>query len=189
MGKASRNKGKHGELELSHTLQQLGFQTAHRSQQYCGTPSSADVIGLPGVHIECKRSETLSVYAAYEQAVKDSVGSSDLPVVMHRRSRRPWLVIMSDGEPNNPATLKKVQEKIRQLEADRKLVVFAIGIGSGVNMDIMDNFSKRKAKKLKGYKFEDFFEWLGKSVSIVSQSQVGEKVKLDTSGMDDWAEI
>ena len=95
MGKASRNKGKHGELELSHTLQQLGFQTAHRSQQYCGTPSSADVIGLPGVHIECKRSETLSVYAAYEQAVKDSVGSSDLPVVMHRRSRRPWLVIMS----------------------------------------------------------------------------------------------
>ena len=95
MGKASRNKGKHGELELSHTLQQLGFQTAHRSQQYCGTASSADVIGLPGVHIECKRSETLSVYAAYEQAVKDSVGSSDLPVVMHRRSRRPWLVIMS----------------------------------------------------------------------------------------------
>ncbi|HIX07017.1 MAG TPA: VWA domain-containing protein [Candidatus Borkfalkia faecipullorum] len=102
---------------------------------------------------------------------------------------QPWLVIMSDGEPNDPATLKKVQEKIRQLEADRKLVVFAIGIGSGVNMDIMDNFSKRKAKKLKGYKFEDFFEWLGKSVSIVSQSQVGEKVKLDTSGMDDWAEI
>ena len=95
MGKASRNKGKRGELELSHELQHLGFQTAHRSQQYCGTASSADVIGLPGVHIECKRTETLSVYAAYDQAVRDSAGSSDLPVVMHRRSRRPWLVIMS----------------------------------------------------------------------------------------------
>ena len=95
MGQASRNKGKRGELELSHELQHLGFRTAHRSQQYCGTASSADVIGLPSVHIECKRSETLSVYAAYEQAVKDSVGSSDIPVVMHRRSRRPWLVIMS----------------------------------------------------------------------------------------------
>lgn len=95
MGKASRNKGKRGELELSHELQHLGFQAAHRSQQYCGTNSSADVTGLPGIHIECKRTESLSVYSAYEQAVRDSAGSSDLPVVMHRRSRRPWLVIMS----------------------------------------------------------------------------------------------
>ena len=94
MGKASRNKGKRGELELSHELQHLGFQTAHRSQQYCGTASSADVIGLPGVHIECKRTESLSVYAAYDQAVRDSADSSDLPVVMHRRNHRPWIVIM-----------------------------------------------------------------------------------------------
>ena len=95
MGAASRNKGKRGELELSHMLQQFGFQTARRSQQYCGTASSADVTGLPDIHIECKRTESLSVYSAYEQAVRDSAGSSDLPVVMHRRSRRPWLVIMS----------------------------------------------------------------------------------------------
>lgn len=95
MGKASRSKGKRGELELSHELQRLGFQAAHRSQQYCGMASSADVIGLPSVHIECKRTESLSLYTAYEQAVRDSAGSSDLPVVMHRRSRRSWLVIMS----------------------------------------------------------------------------------------------
>lgn len=95
MGKASRDKGKRGELELSHALKHLGFLNAHRSQQYCGTVSSADVNGLPGVHIECKRTESLSIYVAYGQAVKDSAGSSNLPVVMHRRSRRPWLVIMS----------------------------------------------------------------------------------------------
>lgn len=95
MGMTSRNKGKRGELELSHELQRLGFQAAHRSQQYCGTASSADVTGLSGIHIECKRAESLSLYTAYEQAVRDSAGSSDLPVVMHRRSRRPWLVIMS----------------------------------------------------------------------------------------------
>lgn len=102
---------------------------------------------------------------------------------------QPWLVIMSDGEPNDSASLRQTQEKIRKLEEERKLVVFAIGIGNCVDMDIMDNFSKKKAKKLKGYKFEEFFEWLGKSVSIVSQSQVGEKVKLDMSTVDDWAEI
>ncbi len=102
---------------------------------------------------------------------------------------QPWLVIMSDGEPNDRASLKLVQEKVRTMEDGRKLVVFAIGIGNGVNMEIMDGFSKKKAKKLKGYNFEEFFEWLGKSVSIVSTSQVGDKVKLDMSSLDDWAEI
>jgi uncharacterized protein YegL len=53
----------------------------------------------------------------------------------------------------------------------------------------MDDFSRKKAKKLKGFNFADFFEWLGKSVGIVSASQVGDKVKLDMTGVDDWSEI
>ena len=95
MGKTSREKGKRGELELVHELQRLGFPDAHRSQQYCGSASSADVLGLPGIHIECKRIEKLSLYNAYGQAVRDSAGSTDIPVVMHRQNNRPWLVIMS----------------------------------------------------------------------------------------------
>lgn len=94
MGKTSREKGKRGELELVHELQRLGFPDAHRSQQYCGSASSADVLGLPGIHIECKRIEKLSLYNAYGQAVRDSAGSTDIPVVMHRQNNRPWLVIM-----------------------------------------------------------------------------------------------
>lgn len=94
MGKTSREKGKRGELELVHELQRLGFPDAHRSQQYCGSASSADVLGLLGIHIECKRIEKLSLYNAYGQAVRDSAGSTDIPVVMHRQNNRPWLVIM-----------------------------------------------------------------------------------------------
>ena len=94
MGKTSREKGKRGELELVHELQRLGFPDAHRSQQYCGSASSADVLGVPGIHIECKRIEKLSLYNAYGQAVRDSAGSTDIPVVMHRQNNRPWLVIM-----------------------------------------------------------------------------------------------
>lgn len=95
MGKASRDKGKRGELDLVHTLHQLGYSGAYRAQQYCGSASSADVIGLPKIHIECKRTESLSLYKAFDQAMNDSAGTSDMPVVMHRRSHRPWLVIMS----------------------------------------------------------------------------------------------
>lgn len=56
-------------------------------------------------------------------------------------------------------------------------------------MDVLNGFSSKKAKHLKDLKFSEFFEWLGKSVSTVSASKVGDKVKLDTAGMDDWAEI
>ena len=94
MGKTSRDKGKRGERDLAQELRRLGCKGARRAQQYCGSESSADLLGIPGIHVECKRTETLSLYAAYEQAQKDSTGSNDVPVVMHRRNHRPWLVIM-----------------------------------------------------------------------------------------------
>lgn len=95
MGKFSKNKGKRGELELVHRLQELGFQDAHRSQQYCGAAESADVAGVLGIHPEVKRCERLSIYTAYEQAMRDAEGSKDIPVVFHRRNGRRWLAIMS----------------------------------------------------------------------------------------------
>ena len=88
--KNSRSKGKRGELELAAILREYGFD-ARRGQQYCGAAGDADVVGLPGVHIECKRVERLNIDAAMEQAVRDA-RPGEMPVVMHRRSRKPWLV-------------------------------------------------------------------------------------------------
>ena len=51
-------------------------------------------MGVPGVHPEVKRCERLNLYTAYEQAQRDSAGTEDIPVVFHRRSRKPWLVVM-----------------------------------------------------------------------------------------------
>lgn len=95
MAKFSRNKGKRGELELAALLRDLGFPDVRRSQQFCGSSSSADLLGVPGIHIEAKRCERLSIYDAYEQAVHDSEGTEDIPTVFHRRNGKPWLVILS----------------------------------------------------------------------------------------------
>jgi len=95
MGKFSRDKGKRGELELVDKLQELGFPGVHRSQQFCGSTSSADVIGLPRIHAEVKRTEALSLYKAYEQTVRDADNSEDMPAVFHKRNGKPWLVVMS----------------------------------------------------------------------------------------------
>lgn len=93
MAKNSRAKGKRGEIELAHKLREHGYST-RRGQQYSGTETSADVVGLPGIHIECKRVEALNIYTAIMQAVHDTGESGDLPAVFHRKNNQPWLVTM-----------------------------------------------------------------------------------------------
>lgn len=89
----SRRKGKRGELALARILREHGFE-ARRGVQYHGGAESPDVIGLPGVHIECKRVERLDLMGAYRQAVRDAA-SDEMPAVFHKRNREPWLVTMN----------------------------------------------------------------------------------------------
>ena len=97
IGKRSRRRGADGERELSHRLSTYGFD-CRRGQQYHGGGDSPDVVGLPGVHIECKRVERLNIEAAMVQSRRDAEGTDDIPVVMHRRNREDWKVTMDLDE-------------------------------------------------------------------------------------------
>ena len=88
MGKSQREKGKRGERELAGILKGYGY-ACRRGQQFCGADGSADVVGLPGMHIECKRVERLNILDAVEQSVRDA-REGELPVVFHRRDRSEW---------------------------------------------------------------------------------------------------
>ena len=88
----SKRKGAVGEVELSHKLQEYGYET-RRSVQYNGKDGQADVVGLPRIHIECKRCEKLNLYDAMEQAKRDAK-DGNLPAVFHRKNRHNWLVTM-----------------------------------------------------------------------------------------------
>lgn len=89
----SKNKGARGERELSSKLKDYGYNT-RRGQQYCGANGDADVVGLPNIHIECKRVEKLNIYNAISQAKSDAKGN-ELPTVFHRKDRSEWLVTMT----------------------------------------------------------------------------------------------
>lgn len=89
----SRNKGKRGELELANKLKTYGYN-ARRGQQYNGINGDADVVGLPGIHIECKRVEKLNIVEAMKQAIRDA-RYGEKPAVFHRRDREEWLVTMT----------------------------------------------------------------------------------------------
>jgi hypothetical protein len=87
----SRSKGKRGELEACHFLNDLLGTQARRGQQFKGTPDSPDIVdAIPGVHIEVKRVEALNVSKAMEQAVRDS--GRDIPSVLHRKNREKWMI-------------------------------------------------------------------------------------------------
>lgn len=87
----SREKGKTGERELANKLKEYGYE-CRRGQQFSGANGDADVVGLDGIHIECKRTERLSLYDALAQAKHDA-REGEMPVVMHRKNHCEWVVI------------------------------------------------------------------------------------------------
>lgn len=88
----SREKGARYERELAGQFREYGFD-ARRGQQYSGANGDADVVGLPGLHIEAKRREKMQLYDWMAQSVRDA-RAGELPVVMHRASRCETLVTM-----------------------------------------------------------------------------------------------
>lgn len=98
MGRMSRNKGAGAERELSKRLTKLlklPEGSVYRSRQYCGAGGDhGDVLGIEGLHVECKRQEqgASTIYKWLDQAIDDAGGK--LPVVITRKNLRQWLLVV-----------------------------------------------------------------------------------------------
>jgi hypothetical protein len=93
----SKRKGKRGELEAVRLCRFEGYKEARRSAQYCGNApeGTADIIGLPGIHVEVKRVQRLNIDDALAQARRDAKKTnSGIPIVMHRRNNEEWKITM-----------------------------------------------------------------------------------------------
>lgn len=90
----SKQKGARAERNLANELKRYGYP-CRRSVQYNGKAEDgqADLIGLDGIHVECKAVEKLNVSKAMEQAVNDSK-EGEMPTVFHKKNREGWLVTM-----------------------------------------------------------------------------------------------
>jgi len=89
----SKRKGARGEREAAKEIERLFGVDARRGQQFCGGDESPDIVtAIHGVHFEVKRAESLRLKASLEQAISDA--GENVPVVLHKRNRQPWLVIV-----------------------------------------------------------------------------------------------
>jgi len=94
---------------------------------------------------------------------------------------QPWLIVMTDGRATDGSMqlVDKVKEaavKTSKLVKDKKLNLFSIIIEPGTSEEL-ETFGGKLAP-LDGVKFEEFFQWLSQSVSVVSESTPGTGFKL-----------
>lgn len=91
MGNKEKQKGARGERLLRDFLNERGldvkrgFVWLHQS----------DLVGLIGIHVECKFVEKLNVRKALQQATEEAEKRKDgMPCVFWKVSRLPWITIM-----------------------------------------------------------------------------------------------
>ncbi len=91
---------------------------------------------------------------------------------------RGMVVALTDGMPEGPgetaALHEQVRQRIRQVEEQKLLRVFLIGVDHA-DMDFLNRMSFRGAKLLRGFDFKALFEWLSVSLQNLSHSDPGNK--------------
>ena len=100
---------------------------------------------------------------------------------------QPWLVLMTDGEPNDHWQV--AAQKLKNLAQNKKMVVLCIGIGEDANLSLLSEFSAMPPKQLYGLKFKEFFLWLSQSMMRVSASTPGDSIRLPSTQSWDSLDI
>lgn len=90
---------------------------------------------------------------------------------------RPWIILMTDGEPNANQDIQSLARRIKSDTAGKKYVFLPVGV-TGANMDILHSIEgegngRIPALPLDDAKFSKFFKWLSSSMDTVVGSPGG----------------
>lgn len=98
---------------------------------------------------------------------------------------RPWLVLMTDGEPTDSQTQhwQNAVDLVSSGVASKKFTFFPLVTEDG-NKSMVSRLSPdAQVRGLDSHKFSEFFLWLTRSLQSVARSQPGDKLALpDPSG-------
>lgn len=96
---------------------------------------------------------------------------------------RPWLFLLTDGEPQGEADriVEQAAQRIRDDEASKRVAFFAVGV-EGANINRLSQIVVRTPLKLTGLNFQEMFIWLSASMQRISQSKPNEQVPLPPPG-------
>lgn len=121
---------------------------------------------------------------AMETALKKIEEQKDLYDNCGITSKRPWIFLISDGEPTD-YDWESIAKKCCEAQKNKKVIVHTVGT-EGANLDKLGKFSIIPPKRLSGLKFTEFFLWLSRSVSCISIAAPNASDLLDDTG--NWDE-
>lgn len=98
---------------------------------------------------------------------------------------RPFIILMTDGEPDHDQDLNSLAKEIRQGVEEKRFTFWAVG-SQDYNHDKLASICHPKypPKPLQGLKYVEFFQWLSASMKSVSKSSQDEKFSPPST--DSW---
>lgn len=90
---------------------------------------------------------------------------------------RPWIILITDGEPTDPEGIEAAKNSIVEAETNKSVAFFPIAVGNS-NVEVLQKLSVRAPVKLRGVMFKELFVWLSNSLRTVSSSSPGDTVSL-----------
>jgi uncharacterized protein YegL len=100
---------------------------------------------------------------------------------------RPWIFLITDGEPMGEpsATVQQAAARIREAEAAKRVAFFAVGV-EGANLEKLSKIAVRAPLRLRGLDFRSMFVWLSRSMQTIAHSRPEDRIALPPPG---WADL
>jgi uncharacterized protein YegL len=121
---------------------------------------------------------------AVNEAIKKVQARKDWYKSTGQNYYRPWIILMTDGEPDKGQDVAGLAKRIKADTEARKYAFLPIGV-QGANMSVLNQIAGNiPAMQLQGAKFSQFFKWLSASMGTVVKAEEGDKVTL--ADPSDW---
>ena len=146
----------------------------------------ADVSSMPG---DIDAAGMTSMGKAIEMAEADLRKRRELYRAKGVSSYRPWVVLMTDGAPND--NWQTPADRFRRAAEHGKFQYIGIEIGDGADHATMCRIvpSEPGPVKLQGLRFKQFFRWLTDSLRSVSASAVSDQDAVQYGDVSSWADL
>ena len=89
----------------------------------------------------------------------------------------PWVYLLTDGQPTSPkGLLDQARQRIRQVEDEGRIGVFAVGTNDA-DMEFLRWLTVRTPCRIPEVDHQGMFRWVAKSIHMVSESIVGQRIE------------
>lgn len=146
----------------------------------------ANVSALPG---DIDAAGMTSMGKAIEMAEADLRTRRELYRAKGISSYRPWVVLMTDGGPND--SWEAPADRFRRAAERGKFQYIGIEIGNDADHATMCRIvpAEPGPVKLQGLRFKQFFRWLTDSLKSVSASAVSDQDAVQYGDVSSWADL